>query len=171
MTDTGVEVIPLLHNVYSQQRVVEVAKVVYGLGFKVFVVTKAIGSAAQAGVPEAQKLALKLDRAFIYLPDLPDAIEVLRPDKVLLVLPRKYAPTPVSEAVKSASGKVMVVFGGAEPGLTKRELELGIAVHPDGIEEDVGATGLAAISLYLLRTLVGAQRARTEVGYRAPGAP
>jgi len=159
-----VEVVPLLHNVYSQQRVVEVAKVVYGLGFKVFVVTKAVGSAAQAGVPEAQKLALKLDKAFIYLPDLPDAIEILKPDRVLLVLPRKYAPTPISEAVKEASGKIVVVFGGAEPGLTRKELELGLAVHPDGVEEDVGTTGLAAISLYLLRTLAGVRRARTELG-------
>jgi len=154
MPHSKVNIIPLLHNVYSQQRVVEVAKAAYGLGYGVFVVTKASGSAAQAGVPEAQKLALKLDKAFIYLPDLPDAVEVLKPDSVLLVLTRKYAPTPISEAVKNCTGKVVVVFGGAEPGLSKKELELGQAVHPDGVVEDVGSTGLAAISLYILRTLL-----------------
>lgn len=154
MPHSKVDVIPLLHNVYSQQRVIEVAKVAYGLGYRVFVVTKASGSAAQVGIPEAQKLALKLDRALIYLPDLPDAIELLKPEKVFLVLTRKYAPTPISEAVKDVSGKMLVVFGGAEPGLSKKELELGVAVHPDGIVEDVGSTGLAAISLYLLRTLL-----------------
>lgn len=147
------EVLPVLHNVYSQQRVVEVARVVYGLGFRVFVVTKASGSAAQAGVPEAQKLALKLGKVFAYLPDLSDAIEVFKPTQVLLFITKKYAQAPLSEAVKGLAGRVMAVFGGSDPGLSKRELEIGLAVYPDNVEEDVGSTGLVAISLYLLRSL------------------
>lgn len=155
MTDlSGAEILPVLHNVYSQQRVVEAARVVYGLGFRTFIVTKASSSAAQTGVPEAQKMALKTGRTFIYLPDLPDAIEVLKPDKVLLFLPKKYAQLPLSEVVKNVSGRLLAVFGGSDPGLSKRELELGIAAYPDGVEEDVGSIGMVAITLFLLRSLL-----------------
>lgn len=148
-----VEVFPVLHNAYSQQRVVEAARIVYGLGYQVLVVTKASGSAAQAGVPEAQKLALKMGRTFMCLPDLPDAIEILKPDAILLFVPRKYAQRSLSEAVKEAPGRLLAVFGGSDPGLSKRELEMGIAVYPDGVDEDVGSTGMVAISLYLLRSI------------------
>ena len=140
-----------MHNVYSQQRVVEAARVVYGLGFRVFVVTKASGSAAQAGVPEAQKLALKLGKTFAYLPDLPDVIEVFKPTQVLLFVPKKYAQMPLSEASKGLAGRIIAVFGGSDPGLSKKELEIGLAVYPDGVEEDIGSTGMVAISLYLLK--------------------
>ncbi|MEM0042692.1 MAG: RecB-family nuclease [Thermofilaceae archaeon] len=150
---SGVEVLPVLHNAYSQQRVVEAARVVYGLGYHVFIVTKASGSAAQAGVPEAQKLALKMGRTFMCLPDLPDAIEVLKPNMVLLFVPKKYAQKPLSEVVNTAAGRLLAVFGGSDPGLSKKELEMGIAVYPDGIEEDVGSTGMVAIALYLLRSV------------------
>ncbi len=150
----AMEVLPVLHNVYSQQRVVEAARIAYGLGYRVFIVTKASGSAAQAGVPEAQKLALKLGRTFACLPDLQDAVEVFAPSAILMFLPRKYAQVPLSEAVKGVSGRVLAVFGGADPGLTKRELELGTAVYPDGVEEDVGSTGMVAIALYMLKRLL-----------------
>ncbi|MDW8003632.1 MAG: RecB-family nuclease [Thermofilaceae archaeon] len=149
----GTIILPLLHNVYSQQKVVEVARVVYGLGFQVFIVTKASGTAAQTGVPEAQKLAIRLNRTLFYLPDLPDAIEVLKPDKVVLVVPRKYAQVELLKVARELSGKLLIVFGGAEPGLSKKELEMGLAVYPDYVEEDLGTTGLVAVSLYLLRTL------------------
>jgi len=149
-----VEILPVLHNVFSQQRVVEAARVVYGLGFHTFIVTKASGSAAQVGVPEAQKIALKMGRAFIYLPDLPDALEVLRPDKVLLFVPKKYAQVPLAEAIRDARGRVLTVFGGADPGLSKRELELGVAVYPEGVLDDIGSTGLLAIGLYQLAQLI-----------------
>jgi len=146
-----IEVLPLLHNVFSPQRLIESARTVYGLGYRVFIVTKASGSAAQVGVPEAQKLALKLGKSLIYLPDLPDAIEMLKPDHTILVVPKRFAKEPLTSFLKDAGGRILVVFGGSDPGLSRRELEMGLPVFVDGIEGEVGVVGLIAITLYLVR--------------------
>lgn len=152
------KVIVVLHNVYSSQRVVEAARLVYGLGFDTFVVTKASGSAAQSGVPDAQKYALRRGANFVYLRDLRDAIDILKPGAVLTVSEGKYGGRPLSEAWKDVANvdRLMIVFGGAEPGLSLQEYEMGIHVYPEGVEEDVGAVGLMAITLSrLLPRLVG----------------
>ncbi len=154
-------IVPVLHNVFSPQKVVESARLVYGLGFKLFVVTKASGSAAQTGVPEAQKLALKLNRAFIYLSDLDDAIELLGPSTVFTVVPPPYASEELTkdhvlDAV--AKGRVLIVFGGSDPGLSRRELEKGLAVYPPGITGDVGSVGLLAVTLYYVSRVILSSR-------------
>lgn len=151
-----VVVIPVLHNVVSAQKVVEVAKLVYGLGFKTFIISKAMGSAAQSGVPEAQKLALKLGSNLIFLSDLEDVVDITNPDAVLTVMPKKYGGEALTEVWKNAidvSKRILVVFGGSEPGLTIREMKMGKLAYPDGVEEDIGTVGLVAISLYLIKGL------------------
>ncbi|RLE99487.1 MAG: recombinase RecB [Thermoprotei archaeon] len=155
----SVDVIPVLHNVFSPQKVLEAARIAYGLGYRMFVVTKASGSAAQAGVPEAQKLAIKLGRSFACLPDLPDALEVLKPARVLLVVPKKFGREPLLREAMCAEGRLLVVFGGADPGLSRRELEVGMPVFIDGVEGDIGSLGLVAIALYLLRCKLASQEA------------
>lgn len=148
-----IEIIPVLHNAYSTQRLIESARTVYGLNFKLFIVTKASGSAAQVGVPEVQKLAMKMGKSFAFLPDLPDAIEILKPDKIILIVPKRYASTSLVEVLKEATGRVMIVFGGSEPGLSKKELELGIPAYIEGVEEDLGPVGFLAIILYEIKRL------------------
>ncbi len=147
---SSVKVVVVLHNVYSSQRVVEAARLVYGLGFTTFIVTKASGSAAQSGVPDAQKLALKRGANFVYLRDLKDAIELFEPGKVLTVSEGKYGGKPLSSVLSELeqADSLMIVFGGAEPGLTMQEFNAGIHVYPDGVEEDIGAVGLIAITLF-----------------------
>ncbi|MEZ0345025.1 MAG: RecB-family nuclease [Infirmifilum sp.] len=150
-------VIPVLHNTSSAQRLAEVARTVYGLGFNHFIVTKAVGSAAQVGVPEAQKLAYKSGKNLLVLADLPEAVELLQPKKVLLVMPGKYGGRRLQDTLAelekdtTENNKVFIVFGGAEPGLSQRELRLGEVVSPEGIEEDIGTVALAAITLYKIR--------------------
>lgn len=155
-----VTLIPVLHNVNSAQRLSEVARAVYGLGYGVFVVTKAVGSAAQVGVPEVHKLAYRLGKNLLVLSDLQDAVELLQPKKVFAVMPSKYGGRDFEEAVREAFGslgpedRVLLVFGGAEPGLSLRELKLGEPVSLEGIEEDIGAVAIAAIALYKARALL-----------------
>ena len=148
------KVIPVLHNVTSSQKVNEAAKLVYGLQFKNFVVTKAGGSAAQIGVPEAQKLALKMGRNFFYLSDLDDVIELFKPEKVLTIVPKKYTNTSLENVLDKMkkNSTIVVVFGGLEPGLSKVDMSKGIATYPPGIEENIGTIGLMAITLYILIT-------------------
>ncbi len=148
------KIIPVLHNVYSSQRVVEAARLVYGLGLDTFVVTKASGSAAQSGVPDAQKYALKRGLNFLFLKDLKDALELLNPDVVLTFSEGKYGGERLSSLLESdtlrGKERVVAVFGGAEPGLTLQEFKMGLHVFPDKIEDDIGSVGLMAISLYVL---------------------
>lgn len=155
----NMDVVPVLHNVFSPQKVVEAARIAYGLGYGMFVVTKASGSAAQAGIPEAQKLAIKLGRSFACLPDLPDALEVFRPQRVLLVVPKKFGRAPLLKEATGLCGRLLVVFGGGDPGLSRRELEVGMPVFVDGVEGDIGSLGLVAIALYLLRRELSAYKA------------
>lgn len=143
----------VLHNVQSVQRVVETAKVTYGLGFKNLIVSKAAGSAAQSGVPEAQRIALKLKRNFFYLADLPNVLEVFKPVLTLMFVSRPYGEEEydASKVFKALEkGVVALVFGGAEPGLSRRELDLGIPIYVPLVEGDIGVSGLVAIVLYKL---------------------
>jgi len=146
-------IIPVLHGVYSPQKVLECARLAYGLGFKSIVISKAMGSAAQSGVPEAQKLALKLGRSLLYLADIDDVLDLLSPRAVYTVAPPPYAENvldPGKIAREAEESRVVIVFGGSDPGLSRRELEKGTPVHPPGIEGDVGTLGLMAITLYLV---------------------
>ncbi len=47
-------------------------------------------------------------------------------------------------------GNVFLVFGGMEPGLTKRELELGKPLHIE-VPSMMSVIGIASIVLYLLK--------------------
>jgi len=148
--------IPVLHNTNSSQRVAETARITFGLGYKSLVISKATGPAAQIGLPEAQKLALRYNANIIFLSDLSEVIELLQPDLTLIVVPGKYGGINLSEALNKIlpkiadMRKVLLIFGGSEPGLTQKEMKMGETVHPDGVIEDVGTLGTVAITLYIV---------------------
>jgi len=158
------EVIPVIHNVFSVEVVKQFAKICYGLGFKTVVVSKPSGAAAQAGVPEAQKLALKKGKALVVLSELEDVVEVIRPSLLIFVTPKKYAKESfdaervISEAQK---GVVAIVFGGSEPGVSAKELELGVPMHI-GVEDDLGPLGFAAIVLHAITKSIGERQATVK---------
>ncbi len=144
------EVIPVIHNVFSVEIVKQFAKICYGLGFKMVVVSKPSGAAAQAGVPEAQKLALKKGKALVVLSELGDVVEIFRPSLFIFITPKKYAKE-LFDAERVASeaqrGTVAIVFGGSEPGVSAKEMELGVPMHIN-VEDDLGPLGFAAIVLH-----------------------
>jgi len=146
------EVIPILHNVSSVQRVNDMARLVYSLGYETLVVTKAYGGAAQAGIPEAMRIALREGKRLIVLPDLQDAIELLSPEKILLVsrdyMEEEYDPynPPRYE------GRLLIVFQGSEPDFTAKEAKLGTPVYLKGVTRGrLGPLAEASIILYSLR--------------------
>ncbi|MHA2041905.1 MAG: RecB-family nuclease, partial [Candidatus Thorarchaeota archaeon] len=67
MNDKMKNVYVVLHNVHAVSKVIETAQVVYGLGLPNYLVSKAEGSAAQTGVPEANRLAMKMKGSFAVL--------------------------------------------------------------------------------------------------------
>lgn len=145
------EVIPVLHNVSSVQRVSDMARLVYSLGYQTLVVTKAYGGAAEAGIPEATRIALKEGKRLIVLPDLNDAVELLAPDKTLIVtrdyMEEEYDPSnpPVYE------GRVLIVFQGSEPDFTVKEAKMGTPIYLRGVEGRLGPIAEASIILYSLK--------------------
>ncbi|MHA1595247.1 MAG: RecB-family nuclease [Candidatus Baldrarchaeia archaeon] len=144
----------VFHGVSSVQRVKDMARLIAGLGFSGFVVTKVEGSAAVTGVPEAFKIIYKEKKRLVCLPDLKDAIELFEPSTIYLFVPPRYAEKEFDEeeVIKKLSEgkKVMLIFGGMEPSFTRAELSLGTPVRLD-VEGDVGPIATAALALYRLR--------------------
>ncbi len=124
-----VKVFVILNNVSSPQRLMDTAKVVFSVkgGIKPagFVVCRASGMAAQTGVPEVARLAYKLGESFLILPSLNDAIEVINPTKVLLLV--NEGGRELKEVIKELSKDdvVALVVSGSDNGFSKGELGLG----------------------------------------------
>jgi SpoU rRNA methylase family enzyme len=138
-----------LHNTFSSKQVEEFAKIVFGFGVDTIVITKATGSAAQSGVPVAHKLACKLGKNVLFFEDLDDAIEVLRPEKVILIGNKGTCDKEID--FNSIGKNDLVVFCGASTGFTKLELEKGGCAYI--VENEVGAIGGVAIFLYKMKEL------------------
>ncbi len=141
----------ILHNVYGSQKIREMTELILGFNVDTFVISKAVGSAATVGVPESQKMIFKKGKNLVFVKDLPDAIELLKPDKIYTFIHKPYAKIAfnVAEIIDSIKKnlKIMLVFAGSKPGLSKKELDMGTAVFLD-LPSDIGSIGYAAIVLY-----------------------
>ncbi len=140
----------------SVQRLVDLARASYQLGFKALAVSKVYGGAAQSGVPEAFKLALKYGASLLVLPDLPDVVESLSPDRILIVTPREPEVLLDPSSPPQLDGRVLVVFNGGETGFSPSEEKLGSRAYIAGVEGRLGAVAEAGIILYTLS--LGASR-------------
>jgi SpoU rRNA methylase family enzyme len=140
-----------IHNVTSIQKLQEFVQVLLGFQIKTIIISKAIGSAAISGVPRAQKLIFKKGGNLLYTEDIPDCIELLSPDEVYVIAPQPYSknklePKSIAQELKN-NKKLLLVFGGSNPGLSKRELEFGIDSYLE-VPSDIGTIGTAAIILH-----------------------
>ena len=143
----------VLHNVHSASKTIETAQVVYGLGFSNFVVSKAEGSAAQAGVPDANRLAMKMKQNFMVLPDLKDVLEVLNIEQPLLITSPVLTKdrldlNQLSERVKSGE-RIAIMLSGSTSSFSRKEMDLGECRSLDA-KVDIGPAGTAAIILYAI---------------------
>ncbi|MHA1943713.1 MAG: RecB-family nuclease [Candidatus Thorarchaeota archaeon] len=143
----------VLHNVHSASKTVETAQVVYGLGFSNFVVSKAEGSAAQAGVPDANRLAMKMKSNFMVLPDLKDVLEVLKIEHPLMItspvlVKERLNFVELSKQVKSGE-RVAIILSGSNNSFSRKEMDLGTCRSLDA-RVDIGPSGTAAVVLYSL---------------------
>ncbi|MEN2999649.1 MAG: RecB-family nuclease [Acidilobaceae archaeon] len=143
------EVLPVIHNVSSAQRLLDFARLAYSLGAEHVIATKVYGAAAQSGVPEVMRLALKLGKSFAVLPDLPDLLEIYRPDIVIMMYGGAGERIdPFNPPVYR--GRVVVVFNGGEPDFSPVELKHGTPLYLAGTSHKLGAIAEAAIVLYFL---------------------
>lgn len=149
-----VKIIPVLYNVYSQHKVIEFARIAFSLGYNTVIIVNAFSSAAQAGIPEAQKLALKKKKNLFYLSEINDIISIFSlSSKVYLITTQKFSNEPlniehiISEAKKD---NVFLVFSGSDTGFTRKELDTYPAFFIRHLRDDIGSIGLAAITLYCI---------------------
>jgi len=141
----------VLHNIHAVSKVVETAQVVYGLGFSHFIVSKAEGSAAQTGVPEANKIAMKMNRSFMVLPSLNDVIELLSVERPLLitspVLTKERIDLQDLERKVKSKERIVIVLSGSNSSFSRKEMDLGECVSLDA-KIDIGPAGTIAVILY-----------------------
>ncbi len=141
----------IVHNIYSNVKLNEVIDVY--LSFPIvdlLVISKASSAAAQTGVPEAEKRAYLRGRRILYLPDLTDVREVLKLDKLYLIVPYKIPSTPLdferlAEEIKSI--RIGIAIPAGDSTFTARELELGEPVNI-GVDEILPPAAYAGIILY-----------------------
>jgi SpoU rRNA methylase family enzyme len=146
------DVFVVLHNVHAVSKVIETAQVVYGLGFNNFVVSKAEGSAAQTGVPEANRLAVKMKRSFMVMPNLSDVLEVLNVEHPLMIT----SPKLVKEHIdlhnfgNQKGERLVIVLSGSNSSFSRKEMDIGDCKSLDS-QIDIGPAGTAAVLLYALK--------------------
>ena len=132
----------------------QMARVVYGLGYNMLVLSKPTSAAAQSGIPEASRIAFKMGKSLLVVPDIKDAMELLQPSLALFFMEgRKGEPYSEEEVCLKVreGGTVALFFSGAEPGFSSKEVEHGRPVRLD-LPGEVGCIGLAAIVLHGLRS-------------------
>lgn len=139
-----------LHNVVSTKMCTDFVKIATGMGFKTLSITNAQGSAAQRGLPTAQKMAIKNDISFFTLSDIDDLIELFQPEITIVVAPSPYGKDVLDSEflLKIQNKRVLIIFGGNEPGLSRKDLEKGdyIVEVPAG---DIGSAGTLTLGLAL----------------------
>ncbi len=140
----------MLHDVASVQRLVDMARLVYGLGIRTFIASKVYGAAATNGIPEVTRIALRLGRGFHVVSNVRDVVELLSPDTVLVVSYEHGEPIYPEEVVELAKGKTVMVFGGSEGSPTREEANLGKPIYVKGAGSRLGPIAEAAILLYPL---------------------
>jgi SpoU rRNA methylase family enzyme len=143
-----------LHNFNSIAHCKEFAKIALGLGARDIILSKAVGSASTTGVPIVQKLAYSYQANLLYLQNIEDAIDLCKPDEIYLFIKNPFAKElfePEKISFEYTQGKtILLIFGGAEPGLTKQELDLGMPIYFDKLNE-IGCLGEVTLALYLIR--------------------
>ncbi|BDR93262.1 RecB-family nuclease [Vulcanisaeta souniana] len=131
-------VIPVIHNPASVQKLLDAVRVSLGFGVRTIVVTKAVGTAAQQGIPEAFRLVLKSGVALVVLPDIKDAVELLRPDNIYFLSTR-------GDSMGEIKGKSLMVIQASDQPFMQSELALGRQVRVVG--RDIGSTALLTLAL------------------------
>ncbi|NON62135.1 RecB-family nuclease, partial [Acidianus sp. RZ1] len=132
-----------LHNVTSSQRLVEFVKTAFSFNIKSIVITRVSGTAAQSGIPEIGKIAFKEGKSLIILPDLKDAIEVIRPDSIFLI----SQSAEMEFNLKNIENKslIYIVFSGSEGGFSRIEQSMGTLTKIPRLNREIPPVALLSI--------------------------
>ncbi len=143
----------VLHNVLSPQKLIDFVSTCVSFGVTNIILSKVGGSAAQLGIGEAFKIALKYNAKIIVLPDLLD-IKTIFSYPIFFIVQKEYAKEEINieeiyQNYLEYKG-IIFIFGGLEPGFSRKELELGKSFHV-GLGNDVPTIALLSVVLYLIK--------------------
>ncbi len=142
------EIIPVVHNVSSVPRMVEYARIAIGFGFKTVVYSRVFGSAAQQGIGEVFKMALRHNSSILILPDIGDVIELLKPDTALFIARPGKGATRFSTGM--IRGRTIIVANGSDMPFIEEDVRgKGALVYAE--DADIGSLGQFAILLNDIR--------------------
>jgi len=144
-----------LHNTHSPNMVKLFANTVVNFPSlcKNVVFSKITASAASMGIPDAQKIILGSETrgSLLFFADLDDIIEALKPDKIYLLVPRRFGQSVIpflQIAHEIKQQKVLVVVGGSASGLTRKELDKGECIYLKDEIPELNPIALTAIFLF-----------------------
>ena len=150
------EVILVIYDVSSAQRLIDTARLAYGMGLRQVVAVKVYGAAASSGVPEVNRLALKLGHGFAVLPSLRDFVELYQPRRIVVVSREYGEPVEAKEIaakLHAEEGVSALILGGIDPAPGKEAASIGEALYLRGAETRLGPVAEAAIILHELLKL------------------
>ncbi len=140
-----------LYSVSSVQRLLDFIKTVYAFNHATPVIIKPIGAAAQIGVPEAHKLAYKLGKPLIVLPEIQDLIEIVKVEELYLLTPKGRSIDIEEFSSVSEGSSIAVVVNGGDTDFTRQELQYGEGVWIKDIPINLPPQSIAALLLYIIR--------------------
>jgi len=147
----------LVHDVYSAVKLVDAAKVAFNFNVDLFIISKATSSAAQSGVPEIEKIAFKEGKRVLYVPDIPDVLELLNPNIHIMVVPKKLSEKPIDfEELKKAldrGERILISVSAGPTTFSLKELEYGDARYIPGVNEPLPPAATLGIILYCLKCI------------------
>ena len=138
-----------LYSPTSVQRILDFQKTVYAFPDTIPIIIKPIGAAAQIGVPEAYRIAYKLNKSLIILPEISDLRNILGIDKIYYISD-KGMETDIRDL---PDNNIALVISGGEYEPSKKELEIVNIIKFRGIPSDLPAIALIGIVLYLLKSI------------------
>ncbi|MHA2203953.1 MAG: RecB-family nuclease [Candidatus Hodarchaeales archaeon] len=140
----------VFHNSHSRKAVKFFADTCIGLSCKNIVFSKITASAASIGIPDAQKTIFNAGGNLLFFSDIENILEALHPQKVYLLVSRRYGerPIPFTEIITDLkAGKVLIIVGGTSPGLTRKELDLGKCIFVEEVNTNINPIALTALFL------------------------
>lgn len=155
-----VRIVPVLHDVSSNARIVDFVKVMlnYKDVVELVVFSRLSGGAAQYGLAEASKLLFKENIPHLIVMDLNEISDVgiVSTSDVVIQFSRAFgAPFKragdVVNGAADKSGRVVLVVSGSETGFSKSEiLSVAKVVYPQGIKRDIPPDAYIALFMHLL---------------------
>ncbi len=155
-----VKIVPIIHDVSSNARIVDFAKAVlnYRNVLELVVFSRLSGGAAQYGLAEASKLLFKENIPHLITMDLNEISDVgiISTSDIVIQFSRAFgAPFKMAKDVinedDSKPKHIVLVVSGSETGFSKSEILSGArVVYPQGIKRDIPPDAYIALFMHLL---------------------